>query len=175
MNALKKVERALDKFFEGGFYLCGILLAILLTLCFFNVALRLMNQPLSWSDEAMRFLMIWMAFLACPVLINRNEHLVVDLVATVFRKEAMRKRMYFIGNVMLLAFLIFLFFPCVELVMKNMISKSSAMRIPMGYIYLCIPVSIALSVIAQLKLLCHEIFLRGKDGDKAIGAGKGGE
>ncbi len=168
MDVLKKFDCALGKLYDVLFYVCAFLLAVLLTLSFANVATRLLNVPLAWADEAMRFVMIWMAFLACPVLIDRKAHLVVDLVASLFHKKA-HGVMYTIGEIMAFVFLVYLLFPCITLVGKSFVAMSSAMRIPMGLVYLCIPIGVGLSALAQLRRIGKRFLF--KEGADSAGTG----
>ncbi|MGI6031675.1 MAG: TRAP transporter small permease [Eubacteriales bacterium] len=156
MNIVKKLDGFMDRLCKALFYICALLLFILLAVCFANVVSRLLKAPLYWADEAQRFIMIWMAFLAFPVLIHDRGHLVVDLVSTLFPKKWHRP-MYLIGDVLLLGFLIFIFPFCLEMVGVNMISMSSAMRIPMGLVYICMPLGIGLCVLAQIQSLVRAI------------------
>ena len=158
MNLLKKADGYLDKFFKVLYYLAGYLLMILLIVCAANVVTRTAGHPLAWADELQRFVMIWMTFLAAPVLIVRKEHLVVDLVATFVHNEKARRIMYLTGNVILLVFVIYFTGPCIELVTKNLIAKSAAMRIPMGYVYLCMPIGMILCAVGQLKNILGEFW-----------------
>lgn len=154
MNIFKKIDNALDKFFKVEFYLCGLLLFILLFICFGNVLSRLVGAPLYWADEAQRFVMIWMAFLAFPVLIHDHDHLVVDLVSTLLPKKV-HGSMYLIGDIILLIFIAFITPYCARMVGMNMISMSSAMRIPMGLVYLCMPIGMGLCFVAQVQVLAR--------------------
>lgn len=163
MKLLKKVDGYLDKFFRVLYYIAGYLLMLLLAVCAANVVTRTAGHPLAWADELQRFIMIWMTFLAAPVLIVKKEHLVVDLVATFVRSEKARRIMYLTGNLILLVFVVYFTGPCIELVAKNMIAKSAAMRIPMGYVYLCMPVGMILCAVGQLKNILAEFQKEGKE------------
>ncbi len=152
MKAMNKIDKYLKKLNKLEFYGASTLLMILLAICFCNVVFRLIGRPLMWADEAQRFIMIWMTFLACPVLVSRKSHIVVDLVSSLFPQK-IHKAMYLIGDIMLIVFLLFLLPYTVQMSAMNMISKSSAMRLPMGYIYLCMPIGIFLSIISQAHIL----------------------
>ena len=161
MEGFGKIRRALDGLFQGCYYLAGLLLFILLFLCFATVMSRMLGEPLTWSDEAQRFIMIWMTFIACPVLIVRKEHLVVDLVQSVVKNQRVRNNFYLGGDFLVLAFLIYFLGPCIRMVTMNMIAKSSAMRISMGLVYICMPLGVGLSIVAQAKVTVeHFIELR---------------
>lgn len=152
MKIYQKIDQALDIFFQGCYYLAGFLLFVLLFLCFATVLSRMLGTPLTWTDEAQRFIMIWMTFIACPVLIVRKEHLVVDLIQSFVKKDKVKRVFYLSGDIFVLLFLLYFLGPCLKMVSMNMIAKSSAMRISMGLVYVCMPLGVGLSIIAQAKI-----------------------
>lgn len=149
-------NRFVSKLFDVLYYAVGVLLMGLLAFSLINVATRLIGVPISWLDEVQRYIMIWMAFISGAVLVNRKGHLLVDCV-DMFPKK-WKNVMYLIGEFLCLVFIVYLIFPCIEIVQKNMISKSSALRISMGLVYLCMPISCVLSVLAQVNLILGRLF-----------------
>lgn len=76
---LRRIEKALNTVTTPvsifGRHLAGILLLIMVAIVLMQVFARfILNSPLDWSDEASRFLMIYMTYLCLPFvyLINRN-------------------------------------------------------------------------------------------------------
>ena len=125
----------------------------LLGITFFVVFARLLFSlsPI-WSDELQRFLMVAMVFVAIPYMASAKSFLVVDLTAIFFSKnEKLCRVMILIGEFIFLILLIYLFFPCLELTVKNRSTYSGAMRMPMAYMYAFMPVSFALGAIGMLK------------------------
>ncbi len=156
MKFYKEYNRFVSRLFNVLYYAVGVLLMGLLVFSLINVAARLIGVPISWLDELQRYIMIWMAFISGAVLVNNKGHLLVDCVDLFPRKW--RNVMYLVGEILCLAFIIYLIFPCIEIVQKNMISKSSALRISMGFVYLCMPISCVLSVLAQVNLILGRLF-----------------
>jgi TRAP-type C4-dicarboxylate transport system permease small subunit len=102
-----------------------------------------LNQPSTLTDELARFLMIWVGLLGAAYTVGAQRHLSIDLLAMTLqpRKQAM---LSIITNL-----LIFLFSAAViltgglKLIGKTLETAqvSAAMQIPMGYVYLILPLT----------------------------------
>ena len=144
----------LDKFFRCFYYLSGVVLMALLGLSGFIVFARLFHISPIWSDELQRFLMLAMVFVSIPYMASSKSFLIVDLTAIFFgRRKKLHNATIFIGEFILLGILICLFFPCLELAVKNAKTFSPAMRLPMIYMYGFMPASFALAALAIVKNL----------------------
>ena len=102
-----------------------------------------LNQPSTLTDELARFLMIWVGLLGAAYTVGAQRHLAIDLLAMTLkpRKQALLS--------LLINLLIFLFSATVvvtgglKLIAKTLATAqvSAAMQIPMGYVYLILPLS----------------------------------
>lgn len=102
-----------------------------------------LNQPSTLTDELARFLMIWVGLLGAAYTVGAQRHLSIDLLAMSLnkRKQAMLS--------MLINLLIFAFAGSVivtgglKLIDKTLSTSqvSAAMQIPMGYVYIILPLS----------------------------------
>ncbi|MHC1761172.1 MAG: TRAP transporter small permease [Negativicutes bacterium] len=128
--------------------LCIIILTItligMIILIFAQVVARyLFNMPFSWTEELARHLMIWAAFVGSALAYRRNAHLGVDLLIDVM--SANWRRIVLIAvHTGIAAFALFLCVMGSQVVARTMVQSSSALSIPMGLIYLAIPVGAAL-------------------------------
>lgn len=100
-----------------------------------------LNQPSTMTDELARFLMIWVGLLGAAYTVGAQRHLSIDLFAMMLKgpKQAL---LNIVINV-----LIFLFSGLVivtgglKLIDKTLATSqvSAAMQIPMGYVYVILP------------------------------------
>ena len=152
MKIISAVCSALDSIYKLFFYLCGIMLMALLAISCLVVFARLFNISPIWSDEVQRFLMIAMVFVAIPYMASSKSFLVVDLSAICFgEKIQFQQNMRLIGDIILLALLIYMCFPSFTLALRNTRTFSTALRLPMVYMYGFIPASFAFSAVAVFK------------------------
>ena len=144
----------MDKFFRIFYYLSGVVLMALLGLSCFIVLARLFYISPIWSDELQRFMMVAMVFISIPYMASSKSFLLVDLTAIFFgKRKKLHNKMILIGEFILLGTLIYLIFPCLELAVRNARTFSSAMRLPMIYMYGFMPASFALAALAIAKNL----------------------
>lgn len=102
-----------------------------------------LNQPSTLTDELARFLMIWVGLLGAAYTVGAQRHLAIDLLAMTLkpRKQTLLS--------VVINLLIFLFSGAVivtgglKLIAKTLATAqvSAAMQIPMGYVYLILPLS----------------------------------
>ena len=100
-----------------------------------------LNQPSTMTDELARYLMIWVGLLGAAYTVGAQRHLSIDLFAMML-KGPKQVILNIIINV-----LIFLFSGLVivigglKLIDKTLATSqvSAAMQIPMGYVYLILP------------------------------------
>lgn len=121
-----------------------IVMAVLVLNVLWQVASRyIMREPSSWTDELAGFLLIWVGLFGAAYATGKKDHLAIDLLP---RKldPAGRKNLYLLINGLIGAFaLIVLVVGGVRLVYITfkLNQISSALEIPVGYVYLVLPVS----------------------------------
>lgn len=107
-------------------------------------------DPLSWSEEAMRYSTTWMVMLAGSSALFRGEHMVISLFDNI---QYPKIRNFF--RLLVLAciggFCILLMWEGFPAAIDNMRQVSPATRIPMMIPYMAIPVGATLMLI---KVLC---------------------
>ncbi len=136
-NALKKII----------YHSSAFLFAIATIIAFLQVIFRyVFNSSLSWAEEAVRYLFIWMFFLGMAEATRCGLHITLDAIFTNMTVAVKRNVLTIIDSI-IIAFLGFLTFFGFKLTLINMAQKSPAMQIPMGYIYLAIPVGSVLMII----------------------------
>jgi TRAP-type C4-dicarboxylate transport system permease small subunit len=86
----------------------AILLGTIVAVMFFQVFFRyILNNSLSWSEEVVRFLFIWLTFLGAALNIRDKWHISVDFFVNILPKK-WREAMVLFNSILLLLFLFFL-------------------------------------------------------------------
>ena len=125
-----------------------ILLAILMTLLVLDVLWQvftrfILQSPSSWTEELARYLMIWVGLLGAAYAAGRHLHLSVDLLPTALtgrRRSILR---------ILIESLVLLFATGALLVggsrlvwvMLTLGQTSASLQLPLGFVYLVVPIS----------------------------------
>lgn len=161
MKLFEKFEK-LDKAIE---YVVTVIMIILVTLSFVSVFFRyILHISIFWADEFLRYALIWMVFLAAPVLAYQKGHLMVNMTTMFFPKK-LHKIAYTLGYLMTIAFLAIMVPDSIKLVGFGVGQISAAMKLNMGYVYSCIPVSLVLTIIGFTRIMILELMGKSKESD----------
>ncbi len=102
--------------------------------------------PLPWSEELARYLMIWTGMVGSFVAMREGRHIGVTMVVDRLPPRAALAVSIFVQAVTI-AFLVILAQQGLALTLVNLKQLSPAMRIPMFYPYLAVPVGAALMIL----------------------------
>lgn len=157
MRVLKKINGGLMTFIKAVLIAFGTLMTVLVIM---NVILRyVFHSGISWSEEACRFLFIWVTFLGA-ILTNdaglHGEHMRMDFIVEMFRGIP-RKIVEVIAILLMLLMLGTLFVGGIELVKGTWPMLTSALRIPKGAVYLCAPIGFGYMFLQTLAKLLRII------------------
>ncbi len=138
MMLLKRLDKALT---DIQTYVCAILFALIIAIGGLNVFCRyVLNDSLTWAEEAMRFICIWMVFIGSSLTIRVDGHVSIDILQSILKNRTIKFVLYVITRLVAASFLVLLLPASVELVMKMGSSYSSAVGISYSIVYLSFPV-----------------------------------
>jgi len=138
---MEKLKRTLDKFLE---LLLMISVGILVIDVLWQVFTRfIMGKPSSWTEELATFLLIWVSLLGAAVALGRGAHLGIDYFASKLPERTRIQTELFVFAVVSLFSLLVMVVGGIGLVKQTLALEqiSVALHIPMGYVYLAIPIS----------------------------------
>ncbi|MCY4674256.1 MAG: TRAP transporter small permease [Bacteroidetes bacterium] len=100
-------------------------------------------DPSSWTEELARYLMIWVGLIGAAYAAGRRMHLSVDLLPSALTGNRARVLRIFIESLVLVFALAALFAGGVRLVwvMLKLGQTSASLQLPLGYVYLAVPLS----------------------------------
>jgi TRAP-type transport system small permease protein len=129
-----------------------VIYAVLTLIAFAQVVVRyLLGGSIPWSEEAARFLFIWLAFLGFSVTMNRGGHVGVDVLVAMLPGKARKAAALFCDS-LIVGFLIFFIVKGMDVVQVTLYNRSPAMQISMGYVYIILPLSAALLILYTLRV-----------------------
>ncbi|MFO8002289.1 MAG: TRAP transporter small permease [Marinilabilia sp.] len=137
MNFRKKVDKTLEVFLV-------VIMSTLVIDVVWQVASRyLFGAPSSFTDELAVFLLIWVGMAGAAYVKGKNEHLAIDILPDKLTPPARNRLMVFIN-------LFIIIFSATIMVTGgswlaytrfNMGQVSSALQLPVGFVYLIVPIS----------------------------------
>jgi TRAP-type C4-dicarboxylate transport system permease small subunit len=136
--------------------LTPLTVAVMALVVLIQVFMRYMlSSPLVWGDELAHYALAFMTFIGAAVALRRGQLAAMDLL--IDKVPASVGRALTVGVIALnTALLIFLLYCSINLIgQKSVLTQvSPAMRIPMKYIYSCMPIGLTLMVFQSIyKLL----------------------
>jgi C4-dicarboxylate transporter DctQ subunit len=114
----------------------------------------LLGASLTWSEEASRYLLIWITFLGGSTAFKRGLHTGFDAVARALSPEA-RRAARLATLLAIVIFLLIVGLKAIQLSLFNMAQRSPAMRLPMGIVYLAIPTGCLFMLVHAAAELVH--------------------
>ena len=153
---MKKFLQKYDKFEE--YLLIGSLVFNVL-LIFSQIFMRtIFNYSLSLTEELSRYIFIWQTWLGTSIALKYKQHIRVEILINIFKKAKNKKILEISVNLIWIAFSIFLLYAgtllCKSMIARNVLS--SGMRIPLVFVYSCLPIS---SLIVLIRLINDSINL----------------
>ena len=161
----RRVARLLARITET---LACLLLIVVTALNLTQVGGRyLFNTGFTWTEEAMRYGMIWLMMLGSVACIYRAEHMGIDALENMAGRYGplVKSALYTVAAI----FCIFLLIYSWPLALRNANQLAPASQIPMIYPYLALPVGSALMLV-QIALSWVAGFEPDHDDDEGVGA-----
>ena len=136
------------------------LMVLLIVLVTMGVLMRyVFNNPLSFSEELSRYAMIWLGLIGSSYVFLKKQH----TAFTVIKEKISLKNAYFakyyetILAILVIIFALLISIGGIIVVKDNFSQVSAIMRWKMGYVYLCIPISMALIIVFQIINIVEDI------------------
>lgn len=124
------------------------LIVVLMVVMTITVSLQILfryvfNVPLGWSEETARFAFVWVAFFGASALLRARQHINVTVFTDRFPIR-LRDACALAANLCGMVCVFFFLVGGIELTRNEWRQLAPALEIPMGWVYLAIPISAAL-------------------------------
>ncbi len=131
-------------------YISLWLFLILTVSCVAQVFFRyVVNQSLSWTEELARHSYIWIVLLGASICVKRGSHAVVEVVVDLLPKKARLIISIFV-DILVISGACIMLVQGAKIVPITMAQMSPANEIPMGLIYIAVPISGACVLLHKL-------------------------
>jgi TRAP-type C4-dicarboxylate transport system permease small subunit len=128
------------------------LLGAMATMVFANVVLRyLTDRSLLWVEEASRYTMIWLTFLGAGLVLRYGGHIGIEALHDRFPRQAPLLRA--LVALLMLGFFAFMAWIGVRYASLTWGQTTAVMEIPIGAVYLAMPIGFALLAVHLLLML----------------------
>ena len=155
MNTLFRLKRPVDRLLETALVaLFFVLFACVIIQVFTRYVL---NDPAIFTEEASRIAIIWLSLLGTAYACGRMEHMAYTMFPEKLKDGTLLAHMRSVAVVILFFALGVMVYGGGRLALRALEFNqlSATLALPMGYVYLCIPLSGALIVFYELLILAR--------------------
>lgn len=131
----------------------GLLLLLIVLVNLAQVGFRMTGAPLGWTEEAMRYGIVWVTFLGAGVALFRGEHMAIDLVGEYGGGAALRQIAGWAALAATMAFAGILVWKGAPFALRGLGQDSPSAQIPMIVPYGAVAVGGALMLLQGIALL----------------------
>ena len=143
-KALSAAERAVEALVR--WIVIFLMLVMTVTVSLQIVFRYCFNIPLGWSEEMARFSFVWVSFFGASALMRVREHVNVTVFVDNFPPR-LRAVCVLVANLCALVFAYYFVVGGIALTTNEWAQLAPAMQIPMGWVYVVIPISAVLMAI----------------------------
>jgi TRAP-type C4-dicarboxylate transport system permease small subunit len=127
-------------------------MAIMVVVASLQVGARyFFDRPLAWSEEAVRYVMIWTALLAAAWSVRDREHITVDLVMDHLPPRG-RRLLDTVRNLLVTAFCLVLLPVAIRVTGDIHSQLGVAIEIPLSVVFVSLPLALVLMAWWSLRL-----------------------
>ena len=138
---MSSLRRGVDWFL--GSAICVLMAAMVINVLWQVFTRFILRNPSSFTEEAARYMMIWVGLLGSAYAAGKKSHLALDLITA--RLQGGRKR----ASEIIIQFVVLLFTLAVMIggggrlvwIQLSLGQQSAALQLKLGYVYLAVPVA----------------------------------
>ena len=153
---LRYIEKISNILIRINEFLAGVVLGSAMIIGILQVFYRyFLNLSLTWSEEIMRYMLLWLVFTTLPIAVVSKKHISLDIILEKVSPE-IKKWMEIIINLIGIIIIVSLAFYSIELVALGKLQRVSSINIQLNYIYIIVPISLIITVFHFIELLVKE-------------------
>ncbi|WP_303974188.1 TRAP transporter small permease [Streptococcus merionis] len=142
------IRKLLDKCLE---FICSVVFVVMILVVLYQIFVRtVLGNPNTVTEEFVKFSLVWLSLLASAYVVGKRSHLSVSLLSDHLNPQKQR----ILDTVVQILFVLFaavvMIFGGFKAVSVTMGQLSPSLGIPMGLIYLAVPVSGILILVYSL-------------------------
>ncbi len=144
-SPLERLERALRSFLTIA---VALILGAIASICFIEVARRPFGGSFVWYDEFVGYLLVWLTFLGAVLARSHRQHIGIDNLLESVSLRARRVLELATHGLMVLVHVVLLIYGA-QLVLRFLSERAITVDIPVGLVYLVIPLSAVLMLLIE--------------------------
>jgi TRAP-type C4-dicarboxylate transport system permease small subunit len=151
---MEKISKLVNRCAE---LVLAVFLSALALVVFLQVVFRyVLHLPLFWTEETARYCLVWASFLGAGVALRNGQHIAVTILVDRLPAKV-RVVLVRAAQLSIAAIVVVIFWGGIDLVQITQCQISPALRIPMCYPYLAIPIGSAIMMVHLIASLLSPI------------------
>ena len=149
MAILDNIRNVMNKVIR---IVCILLFEFMVIIGTYQILVRyIFNSPSTVSEELLTYSFTWMSLFAAAYVFGKREHMRMGFLA-----DKLNKKKLTILNAIIIAFaLIVMVYGGISITSLSMTQKTASLGIPMGYVYIVIPITgVVIAVYGVLNVIC---------------------
>lgn len=136
----------------------AVLVGAMVLVCCWQVITRfVLNNPSKYTEEILRYALIWLTMLGAPYAYGANKQLSIDLLVMKFSPKGQTQTKIFVEIIVMLLSAAVFVYGGISVTLNASGQISAAMQLPMEVYYACIPIGGALMILYSIDRLFSDI------------------
>ena len=135
---------------------CILLFAFMVIIVTYQILVRyIFNSPSTVSEELLTYSFTWMSLFAAAYVFGKREHMRMGFLADKLNKKKLTILNSIIEIIIIAFALIVMVYGGISITSLSMTQKTASLGIPMGYVYIVIPITgVVIAVYGVLNVIC---------------------
>ena len=149
LNVYYKIDDAFELFIK---YLCAVLLAIMIVVCFGNTFCRyFLGFSFKWAEEIVRYAAVWVTCVGASLTAREDDHVAMDLLQETIKNHKVKAVCYALTRTIACFFLLALMPAAFEMVNIYKSAFSTGAHMPQWILYISYPIGSVAMVLGYLR------------------------
>ena len=150
LNNIRKVINTVIKI------ACILLFGFMVIIGTYQILVRyIFNNPSTVSEELLTYSFTWMSLFAAAYVFGKREHMRMGFLADKLNKKKLTILNAIIEIIIIAFALIVMVYGGISITSLSMTQKTASLGIPMGYVYIVIPITgVVIAVYGVLNVIC---------------------
>lgn len=135
---------------------CILLFTFMVIIGTYQILVRyIFNSPSTVSEELLTYSFTWMSLFAAAYVFGKREHMRMGFLADKLNKKKLTILNAIIEIIIIAFALIVMVYGGISITSLSMTQKTASLGIPMGYVYIVIPITgVVIAVYGVLNVIC---------------------
>ncbi len=152
-GVFKTLSNVLDRIVGGAVFVSIVAMIVVVTL---QIISRVFFRAIVGTEELSRYLLVWASFLGATMAYKRGMHTFVQFLLEKSPGLA-KKALSILGVLLCMLFFGVSFFAALRLISLQIFQISPALKLPMRFVYLVLPISFLVMLIHSVSLLLEKL------------------